>query len=206
MAKLPRHHQRLVREIEAIIDRASLDLNVIREFQDDEARYIYLVRLRAVLVRGVIVDLYAMFDEMLGSEMAAYFFRGVNFPRMWRKDKFKLFNYVVLEKLSTRNKLDLVKAILKMPRGIAGKLEAIIALRNEIAHSLFPENLRAHRGRRMKAIAPMACPYRGEDVFTANGLGLLLDDAEEVRWYLRNHGTVYGHRQRRDDKRAITFV
>jgi len=195
LSGLPASHRRLVREIRAIYDLLYLDEEEILELPNLEEQWFYLVRARASLVRGQVVDAYAMIDDMLGSEIAAYFFRGVHFDRMWRTDKFRRFNYFILEKLSTRDKLALVKELLNMPKAIASRINAINAIRNEVAHALFPENLRAHSSRRSRKLAePISCPYKGIDVFTAEGFHRFIDDVEEIRVYLRKNGKVYAKR------------
>jgi hypothetical protein len=202
-------NRRLAKDIEAILDRGALDQHVIVTFQDAEAQWVYLLRLRAVLVRGVVVDIYATVDDMLGSEIAAYFFRGVNFPRMWKSEKFKRFNFYILERLPTIQKLALVRDILNLPKAIFGTIEAMNSLRNEVAHALFPENLRAHRNQpKSRKMNPMSCPYKGGDVFTPAGFDRLLSDMEDIRSYFRNHRKVFRKRELRNSNKnkMISFV
>jgi len=69
----------------------------------------------------------------------------------------------------TSHQLRLVKAISKVPKGIARNVEAINALRNGLAHAFFPENLRSAR--------PI---YRGKDIFTIGGLEDFIADRNEL--------------------------
>jgi hypothetical protein len=201
--------RRLQKDIEGIIEVSGMDYQFITAFQDDEARWLYLVRLRAVLVRGIVIDVYTTIDEMLGSEICAYLFSGTNFQRMWRGEKFKNFNHYVLERMTTHHKLAFVKKILGMSNSIVDRVSAIIALRNEVGHVLFPENLRAHKDNpKSRNRNPMYCPYKGRDVFTPDGLRRLYDDVQDVTWYFRHHGKVFRARNKNthNNDRMISFT
>jgi hypothetical protein len=56
-----------------------------------------------------------------------------------------------------------------MPRGIVAYVEKLNDLRNAVAHSFFPENLRGIRR-----------TYRGIDIFTIDGFSKLREDREPV--------------------------
>ena len=64
--KMPNANRRLLKDIEKILDRGGLDHHAIAKFQDEDAQWLYLLRLRAALVRGLVVVTYAAIDEMLG--------------------------------------------------------------------------------------------------------------------------------------------
>src|SRR5713101_3507708 len=57
----------LLKHIEGIIEISGMDRELIATFKDDEARWLYLVRLRAVLVRGIVMEAYTNIDEALAS-------------------------------------------------------------------------------------------------------------------------------------------
>jgi hypothetical protein len=144
-------------------------------------RLVFLQRVRSVLVRAHIVEQYALIDEILSTEVAKYFFRGENWVRMWkRSQKFANFNYFVLEKLSVRDKLGLVKDVRRIPKAVSQRIEQIAAIRNVVAHALFPENLRAAKGKVNQRGALVSFPYKGTDVFTPEGLKRFREDVEVV--------------------------
>ena len=97
-----------MKDIEGIVEISGMDRQFATSLENDDARWLYLVRLRAVLVRGIVIEVYTNIDEALAPEIAAYFFHGVNFDRMWRGEKFKHFNHYILERMSMHNKLSLV--------------------------------------------------------------------------------------------------
>jgi hypothetical protein len=74
-------------------------------------------------------------------------------------------------------KARMVDAIKKLPKDINQAIDRINALRNAIAHSLFPENRRQYRATR-KVI------YQGANVFTLDGFEKVEDDFELVIDYL----------------------
>lgn len=54
----------------------------------------------------------------------------------------QLFNFHLIEELSLMPKLRFVKSISGVPKGIAADIERLNSLRNAMAHSFFPENLK----------------------------------------------------------------
>ncbi len=132
------------------------------------------------LIRSQIIIDYTFVDEMLGSAICRYFFgRKKGFIRLWKTKKFRVFNHYVVEVLSLSEKLRLVKAIQKVPRGIAANVDALNALRNGLAHAFFPENLRASK--------PV---YKGKNIFTIDGLTRFIQDMGTVHEFFlhRNFG------------------
>jgi hypothetical protein len=72
-----------------------------------------------------------------------YFFgREKSTIQLWKTKKFQLFNHHVLEELSLMAKFRFAKSIAKMPKGVAGDVDRLNALRNGLAHAFFPENLK----------------------------------------------------------------
>jgi len=183
--KLTRAQQRHFREIVAIATELGLDYPNVFMYSD-ERRLNFLGHIRSVMVRGFIVEQYTLADEFLSSAIAAYFFRGRNFIRMWKRERFANFNYFVLEKLSVRDKLALVKEIGAIPKGVASAIEDIIQVRNVVAHVFFPENVRAVRRKSIarRATPPISYPYKGADIFSSKGLTHFKQDSARVGAFL----------------------
>jgi len=72
-------------------------------------------------------------------------------------------------------KLRFVKAISGIPKGIAADIERLNALRNAVAHSFFPENLKRQK--------PM---WKGKAVFTREGFASFEDDIAEIHYHFRD--------------------
>jgi hypothetical protein len=88
---------------------------------------------------------------------------------LWHTKKFKYFNYYIIEKLYLLNKLDLVKNILKIPREIESAIKRINDLRNGLAHSFFPENLRRNKP-----------TYKDKSIYSIEGLKLFEEDRGKI--------------------------
>jgi hypothetical protein len=112
-------------------------------------------------------------DEFLNMVLCKHYFgRKRSFINLWRTKKFQLFNYYILEELYISQKLRHVKAIRKVPKKIVDNINRLNALRNVLAHSFFPENLK-----RAKPV------YKGKNIFTLEALKVLGVDVEEMFSY-----------------------
>ena len=129
--------------------------------------------MRRAVVRAEIITIYTLVDEFLACELRVHFFgTEKDFPALWETKKFQLFNYHFLEELSLLPKLRYVKALRKVPRDIAARIEKLNALRNGIAHAFFPENLKRSR--------PV---WNGKSIFSLEGLTAFFIDMSEVKAY-----------------------
>lgn len=174
--RLTSHQKRLLRELEVIGVLTRLDYINIQEY-DPEERTARLRFMKNQLVRSQVIMDYTFVDEMLGAAICYYFFgRKKGFIKLWKTDRFRNFNYYVLEVLSLTEKLRLVKAISKVPKGVAKNVEALNALRNGLAHAFFPENLRSAK--------PI---YKGKDIFTIGGLTTFIADMSKVSGFFLHH-------------------
>ena len=166
---LTKKQKSLVTEIEQINSLLSLDYQNILEY-DKDGRTAYLVSAKEKIIRGQIITWYTLIDEFLNMELCHYFFgKKKNFIYLWRTKKFQNFNYYVLEELYLLQKLRFVKTIKKIPKSISGDIEKLNFLRNGLAHSFFPDNLKKSK--------PI---YKGKHVFTLEGLSLLQQDFDEI--------------------------
>jgi hypothetical protein len=122
------------------------------------------------MVRSKVIIWYTLVDEFLNMRLSHFFYgRNRTTMALWRTKRYQLFNYHILEELSLLQKLRFAKAIEPMPRTIVGRIERLNALRNGLAHALFPENLRK---------SPPV--WGGLSVFTVAGARHLADDLQEV--------------------------
>jgi len=85
-----------------------------------------------------------------------------------RSKKFNLFNYHVIEKLGLIPKVRFVKSISGGPKAIAADRERLNGLRNCVAHSFFPENLKKQKPVR-----------KGKPIFTSGGLNSFYEDVQK---------------------------
>jgi hypothetical protein len=161
--------RKILRELDEIADLLGMNFREIEEVEK-EARIPVLKNIKDQYVRGEVIIAYALIDEFLSSAICQYFFgRKKGFIKLWRTKKFKNFNYYVLEKLYLLNKLDLVKTFFKIPREIENAIKRINDLRNGLAHSFFPENLRRNK--------PI---YKDKSIYSMEGLKLFIEDKEKI--------------------------
>jgi hypothetical protein len=171
MASRPtRKQQDLVAQIRGLVTLFGLDVQDLTQ-ADPKWRTTFLEIARDKLIRGQVVVWYTWVDECLNVELCHYFFgRRRDFIQLWKTRRFQNFNYLILEALSLLEKLAFVRAIRKIPKRIVGDIERLNAVRNGLAHALFPQNLRRNR--------PV---YKGKDVFSLEGALQLHADVDAIR-------------------------
>lgn len=168
-ARLTRRQRELVKELDELSSRLLLDYNNILDYEA-ASRTPYLEAMRNKLIRGQVTVWYTLVDELLNMELCHYFFgKKRSFIYLWRTRKFQNFNYYVLEELHLMQKLRFVKAIRRIPKAILDTIERLNALRNGIAHALFPENLRKSKP-----------TYKGKNIFTLDGVNQLQEDMDAL--------------------------
>ena len=170
---LSKTQKRLSNEIDDIIALIGLNHKEIENFEND-ARIPVLKSIKDHYIRGEIIMTYTLIDEMLNCIIANYYFDNKkSFIKHWRTKRFQNFNYFILEKIYLLNKLDLVKNIIKLPKGIETRIRAVNDLRNGLAHAFFPENLRRNK--------PV---YFGKSVYTPDGIKTFVEDAQNITDFL----------------------
>lgn len=166
--RLTRKQKRLIKELDEIMQTQGLDYWNIARYEK-EARTPTLESIKREVIKGVVVDEYTLIDEYLNMVLCNYFFgKKRSYQQLWRTKKFKTFNYI-LEELHLMQKLRFVKEVIKIPRAITKTIELKNSVRNAVAHSFFPENLK-----RYKAV------YKGKDIFSLEGLRLYKEDMRKV--------------------------
>jgi hypothetical protein len=179
--KLTTKQRLLKREIEDISSLLNLDhwdiLNCPRS-----ARSVRLQLIVRSIVNQEVIWQYALIDEYLSNIVCNYFFRRrkneVSYRRLWKEDRFRIFNHFIIDEIYLLQKLRLVRAIEEVPAKHRDSIEAINALRNAITHSFFPENRRQYA--KNKSVI-----YAGEDIYAKKGIEKLVNNVESVIAYLQ---------------------
>jgi hypothetical protein len=180
--------KRLLVELEEIGALTRLDYMNILNY-DPEERTARLRFMENQLVRSQVIADYTFVVEMLGAAICHYFFgKKKGFIRLWKMQKFRNFNHYILEVLSLTEKLRLVKAISKVPKAVASKIEALNALRNGLAHAFFPENLRSSK--------PV---YKGKNIFTSEGLETFIEDMGKISQFFLHQNFGVREQQEQED-------
>jgi len=177
---LTKREQRLKDEIAAIAKQSVMDHWNILDY-DKDTRSTRLELMKRDLINSQIVGRYTYIDELLSVIIChAYFQRPnepFNFQRLWRTKKFRAFAHHFLDGVYLLNKMRLVNDLRVIPAELKNTIERLNALRNAVAHSFFPEN--RYQYRKAKKVL-----YRGLDVFSLVGFGLLQQDCQLVIDYL----------------------
>jgi len=128
------------------------------------------------LVRAHVTTAFAWSDEALGTIVAQYFFGKRSPIALWKTARYRRFNHYILENLGFRAKLNLVRDLGKLRTTTFRQLDHLNTVRNGLAHTFFPENLRSAR--------PM---WRNASLFTVEGMRAFTADMAIVRADLYRH-------------------
>jgi hypothetical protein len=171
-----------VKELHEIAELIAVDFWNVENVRDDNSKKNLLLHLtKDKLIRSDIVYSYVLLDELLCELIARYFFdpRKTSF-QLWKTDeRFKMFNYHVLEGMSLLRKLALVKEYHDIPKPIEEIIVLTNMVRNAVAHSLFPMNKRDFKKTRKVT-------YKGKDIFTLEGLRRFNEDINKAVGCLSN--------------------
>ncbi len=174
MSTLTRKQKRLVTELHTLYDLLALDFYDIKTYPKKQ-RTVRLELMKRAAVRQEIVTAYTLVDEYLASELCVHFFGTKRpFPGLWKTRRFQLFNAHFLEEMSLMPKFRYVKALRKIPKAIAADIDRLNALRNAVAHSFFPENVKKSRAE-----------WKGESIFSSPGIGRFSQDMIVVRRFFQ---------------------
>lgn len=167
--KLTKKQQMLVEEIEEIVWLFALEYQNL-EYLEAHERTLHLEVVRNKIIRGQVIVWYTLVDEWLSIRLSDYFFgREKSSAQLWRTKRFQNFNHYFLEEMSLMQKLRFVKAISKIPKAIVSDIERLNALRNGLAHALFPQKLKKSK--------PV---WKGKDIFTLEGAKQLSEDMHKI--------------------------
>jgi hypothetical protein len=181
-APLTRKERRLLAEAKAIAVRVRVDVwNV--ECYHRKALALYLEIAKDKLIRSEIVNRYVLVDEYLTDIIGNYYFRRKPMKRhstcgrLWKTKRFKHFVHHLMDARYLIQKMDLVHAIAPIPTKVRNAIHRINDIRNTVAHSLFPQNLRRY-------MPDKKVMYGGANLFTLDGLETFLADYKLVDDYL----------------------
>src|SRR5206468_4951616 len=145
-----------INELDEIQETMRLDVDSLIEHSDDALELTtHLELARRSLIVANVVSHYTFVDELLGSAVARYYFPRRGFMALWRTKRFRRFNYFMLEKLSTIEKVNHLRDIRALPSNVVDYVQPLNALRNALTHTFFPENLRGKRTQ-----------WKGQDIFS----------------------------------------
>jgi hypothetical protein len=182
--RLTQRQRKLIRELEEIASVVRIDYWNIRD-REKEARTPVLEVTKRELIRGEVIGQYTLIDDLLSTEVCLYFLPGKDLIKQWKTKKFRRFNYYVIERLYMTQKLAFLKDVYDVPRDIASRIEEINALRNAMAHAFFPENLRVYQMKgRPGPRKPVTVRYRGQDLFSVEGVTAFVADCSTVTDFL----------------------
>jgi hypothetical protein len=171
-AKPTKKQQRLLAEVRDVAELCVLDYEDILSYPPEDRTTQLELMIRRLAV-GKVVWEYTYIDELLGSVICHFFFgTKKDFPKLWKTENFRTFNYYILEVLSLSEKLRLVKSFQQLPKPIAANIETLNALRNGLAHAYFPENLRSYKP-----------SWRGLNIYSSEGLTRFVDDMRKTTRY-----------------------
>ena len=163
-----------MRELQEIYGLLPLDFYDIKRYPK-KSRTTGLELMKRAAIRAEVVTAYTLIDEFLCCELCIHFFgKSKDFPALWKTKKFQRFNYHLLEELSLLPKLRYVKALRKVPRPVASEIEKLNALRNGVAHSFFPENLKKSRA-----------VWNGLSIFSLDGVKAFSSDMLKVEQFFQ---------------------
>ena len=164
--------KRLMKELDNIFSLIGMDYWEIGKYSK-ESRTGHLEFQRCQVITGQIISDYTFINEMVNLAVCIYFFRVGKRSIGWKSEKLQNFNYYILESRSLLEKFRIVKSVYGIPKNIVRDVERLNALRNVVAHKLFPENIEDF-GKKRKAV------YKGKDIFTLEGIKMFREDMVRV--------------------------
>jgi len=173
--RLTGHQLKVFREVEEIAHMIKLDYPYILAYKR-AARTPTIEHMRRKMILSEVITRYTLVDEHLNLTFCHYFFgRKKSSIQLWKTKKFQLFNHHVIEELSLMAKFRFAKSIAKIPKGVAGDIDRLNALRNGLAHAFFPENLKRSKPE-----------WKGQNIFSKEGLRAFLEDMDKMAGYFLN--------------------
>jgi hypothetical protein len=167
--KLTSVQNKLVEELDEIIEICYLNYNEIeKENKGDRTTYLEIIKDR--YIRTEVIHNYVLIDEILTCFICDYFFgKKKSLIQLWKTKKFQNFNFYISDTLFLLRKLELVDAILKLPKYIKTAIRELNSLRNGFAHSFFPKNRRKNK--------PI---YKKNDIYSIEGFRFFKKDQGNI--------------------------
>ena len=186
MAPLTRRERKLRREVEEIAVAVRMDVWNIERFSPASERATVLEMMKNKFVRSHVIIQYAFIDEYLTDIICDYYFhrpKQRHYGKLWKTKRFKIFVHRLMDEMFLLKKLSAVEAIKDVPKEVSKAIKRINDVRNDIAHSLFPENRRRH-------MADKKVMYCGSHLFTLEGIEKFREDCAVAETWL--HKKVFG--------------
>jgi len=167
---LTKKQRELVAELDQLLQWCDLDYHDVEEYEP-EFRTTHLKMVKNQIIRSRVIMDYTLVDEFLNCEICWYQFgKKRSFQQLWRTKKFQRFNHYVIEGISLLQKLRYVKSFANIPKKIVTDIERLNSLRNGLAHSFFPENLRTSKPK-----------WKGKNIFSLDGVKDFSVDMQQIK-------------------------
>ena len=125
---------------------------------------------------------YTLIDEYLTDIICNYYFHGpdkeLSYRELWKTKRFRIFVHYLMDEIFLLKKLAVVEAIMTIPKEVSKAVKRINDVRNDLAHSFFPQNRRRYKEKRKVM-------YNGVHLFTRQGVEAFEQDydaAEKFLW------------------------
>jgi hypothetical protein len=175
----------LLRDLDQIVEELGINHRSIMDY-DRSVRTIKLEWIIRYIARGAVLEWYTFIDELLADQICWYYFgRKREFWKLWKTERFKIFNYHIIQDMYLLEKLRLVRAIREVPRKVVAEIQALNTLRNGLAHAYFPENLKKTRP-----------TWKNKNIFSVGTLSHLNNDMRIVRDFFVVSERAYRHHSR----------
>lgn len=176
---LTKHQRRSLAEIKEIAAIAKLDYPEIETY-DPEARTAILGLMKDHIVRSDVISSYTLIDEFLIDVICNYYFKrkGQTYRQRWRTKRFRIFVHYIMDETYLLKKLAVVNAIRSVPKDVRAAVGRINDVRNDLAHSFFPQNRRRYYASGKKVT------YDGIPLFSKDGLSRFQGDYDLAYKYL----------------------
>ena len=172
-SRLTPKQKKIIKELDEIYRVIGMDYWSIERYPKESWSYTLEGQKRQAVV-GEIVMQYTMIDEMMNMVTCMHFFGSSRSSiKLWKTKKFQDFNYYILECLYLVEKLRLVETFYEMPEKIVNDIYRLNDIRNAVAHTFFPENLRRYK-KQNKVV------YKGKEIFKLEGISLFAEDMKRV--------------------------
>lgn len=182
---LTRTQQNLKSEVEEIASFVQMDVWNIEQYEA-RSRTTRLQMMRDRLVRAYIISHYTLMDELLTDVICNYYFRrpkNNTYGSLWRTKRFRVFVHHITDEMFLGKKLSVVDAIKSVPIDVSKAIRRVNDVRNDIAHTFFPENRRRY-------MADKHVTYRGSPLFSIEGLEKFREDCFAAEAWL--HKAAFG--------------
>ena len=174
---LTSYERRLWVEIDRILYQNYLTPRTVTDFWagDRDAIIWHLKSMKIRIIRTIVLGYYVELDDTFNSLI----WRQMTGPKSSNRGKRNKILRGMLDKLYLLQKLDIIRSVRTVPKGIASSVMALNDLRNTLAHRFdlteLPKNKRLYKAR--------------HDVFTKGGLKQFRDDMWDVDEFFRPHIT-----------------